>query len=115
MKMKFIRKLRLLIGKKPFEAEMAEEMRLHLELHAERNVATGMTNVEAHYAALRQFGGVEQIKEQCRDQRGWTWWEDLLRDVKFAARGLLRAPGFSFGVIATLTLGIGFSASVLSW
>jgi hypothetical protein len=65
-----VRKLRSLLWKQKLEAEMAEEMRLHLELQTERNIAAGMDADGACDAARRTFGGLEQIKEQCRDQRG---------------------------------------------
>ena len=55
--------------KKSREAEMAEEFRQHLDGLTERNIATGMSREEARNAALRQFGGVEQIKEAAREQR----------------------------------------------
>ena len=54
-------------------AEMAEEIRQHVDLLTERNIAAGMTPDEARRAALRQFGGVEQIKEVAREQRMWRW------------------------------------------
>ena len=51
---------------------MAEEMQAHVDLLTERNIAAGMSPEEARNAALRQFGGVEQIKEVAREQRVWT-------------------------------------------
>ncbi|MEO7412175.1 MAG: permease prefix domain 1-containing protein, partial [Opitutaceae bacterium] len=67
--MNLLRKLRALFCKKKLETNMAEEMRLHLARRAEANVAEGMSPEEARYAARRLFGGVEQLKEQCRDER----------------------------------------------
>ena len=55
------------------DAEMAEEMQSHLDLLIERNIAAGMLPHEARNAALRQFGGVEQVKEIAREQRVWRW------------------------------------------
>ena len=96
-------------------AEMAEEMQSHVDLLIERNIANGMSPEAARQAALREFGGVEQIKEVAREQRVWRWADEFLQDIRFGARMLLRTPGFSFLAILCLTLGIGTNAAVLSW
>src|SRR3989440_6186107 len=96
-------------------AEMAEEMQQHLDFLTERNIAAGMLPHEARNAALRQFGGVEQIKEIAREQRVWRWVDEFLQDIRFGARMLWRTPGFSILAILCLTLGIGTNAAVLSW
>ena len=97
------------------DAEMAEEIQAHVDLLTERNIAAGMLPHESRNAALRQFGGVEQVKEIAREQRVWRWADEFVQDVRFGARMLLRAPGFSFLAILCLTLGIGTNAAVLSW
>src|ERR1700756_3310738 len=97
------------------DAEMAEEMRQHVDLLTERNIAAGMSPDEARNAALRQFGGVEQVKEIAREQRVWRWADEFLQDIRFGARMLWRTPGFSILAILCLTLGIGTNAAVLSW
>src|SRR5213082_2040419 len=94
---------------------MAEEIQAHVDLLTERNIAAGMLPHEACNAALRQFGGVEQIKEVAREQRVWRWAEEFLQDVRFGARMLLRSPTFSLLAILCLTLGIGTNAAVFSW
>jgi hypothetical protein len=72
-----------LFGKKNREAEMAEEIRQHLDGLIERNIAAGMSTDEARNAALRQFGSVEQIKETAREQRVWMWADQLCQDIRF--------------------------------
>src|SRR5438445_6196807 len=96
-------------------AEMAEEMQTHVDLLIERNIAAGMLPHEARNAALKQFGGVEQIKEAAREQRVWRWADEFVQDVRFGARMLFRNPGFSLLAILCLTLGIGTNAAVFSW
>src|SRR5436305_3645712 len=97
------------------DAEMAEEIQAHVDLLTERNIAAGMLPHEARSAALRQFGGIEQIKETAREQRIWRWADEFVQDVRFGARMLWRSPGFSVLAILCLTLGIGTNAAVLSW
>jgi len=94
---------------------MKEEIRQHIESLIERNIAAGMSPEEARHAALRQFGGVEQIKEIAREQRVWRPADALVYDLKFGARMLLRTPGFSLLALLCLMLGIGTNAAVLSW
>ena len=87
--MSFIsRFLHTLYRKSNLNAEMAEEMQAHLELQAAENERRGMSPEEARYAALRAFGGVEQVKERARDQRGIRWLEELFSDIRFAAPGI---------------------------
>src|SRR5215216_4293815 len=112
--MKLLRQLRALFRKKKLDAEMAEEMRAHLEMQAEQNRSEGMSPEEARYAARRQFGGVEQIKEATRDQRGVPWLEHLLRDLRLAVRSLRRTPGFTITAITTLALGLALVAMTMA-
>ncbi len=109
-----IRKLKSIFQRRRIEADMAEEMRLHLELQTEVNLKAGMPPDEARYAAQRQFGNVASIQEQARDQRGWVWLESVGRDIRFAVRSLWKTPGFSLVVILTLALGIGTNTAVFS-
>jgi macrolide transport system ATP-binding/permease protein len=104
-----------LFRKSRSDAEMAEEMQVHVDLLTERNIAAGMSATDARNAALRQFGGIEQVKEVAREQRVWRWADEFLQDIRFGARMLWRTPAFSILAILCLTLGIGTNAAVLSW
>src|SRR6202171_3711250 len=111
----WVHRLLGLFRKKNREAEMAEEIQQHVDLLTERNIAAGMSPEAARHAALREFGGVEQIKESAREQRISVWLDPLWQDLRFGARMLFRNPGFSFLAILCLTLGIGTNAAVFSW
>jgi predicted permease len=103
-----------LFRKKGREAEMAEEFRQHLDGLIERNIAAGMLYEEARSAALRQFGGVEQIKETAREQRVWIRADQLWQDVAFTFRLLRKSPGFTLAAILTLGAGIGINIAIYS-
>jgi predicted permease len=104
-----------LFRKSSREAEMAEELHQHIDGLIERNIAAGMSPKEARNAALREFGGVEQIKEVAREQRVWRVADEFVQDLRFGARMLFRNRGFAALAILCLTLGIGTNAAVLSW
>ena len=92
---KFPLRFRSLFRKGRVELELSDEIRFHLGKLTEEHVAKGMTLEEARYAALRELGGVEQVKERCRDARGVSFIEATLKDVRYggAAVGVLIACG----------------------
>src|SRR5580692_4134446 len=89
------------------DAETDEELRAHLEMAAEENRRRGMSEEEARLKALRDFGGVTQVREAVRLREGLPFVENLQRDVGYALRQMRRSPGFSAVVIITLAVGIG--------
>jgi len=94
------------------EAEMADEIRLHIDGLTKSNVAAGMEPEEARYAALRQFGGIAQIEECCREAHGFAWVGRLSKDFSFTVRSLGRARGHTLAVLITLVLGISVTTLV---
>ena len=106
--------LRSLFRKNDVERELGDELRFHLERQIELNMRAGMPEREARSAALRTFGGVEQVKEECRDARGTELIETLFRDLRQAWRMLRKSPALTAVVVLSLGLGIGGNTAIFT-
>jgi MacB-like periplasmic core domain len=96
------------------ESGLAAEMQFHLQNEIDKNIMAGMTPEEARYAALRSFGGVDQVKEQCREVRRMKFIETVCQDIRFAVRTLSKNLGSTAVVVLSLALGIGANSTMFS-
>lgn len=108
-------RVRSLLRRDQVEQDLEDEIRDHFERRIEADVALGLTREEARYRALHAFGGVDQIREECRDMRRVNVMEHLVQDLRFALRQLLKHRGFASTAIIVLTLGIAGSVAIFGF
>ncbi|MBV9767678.1 MAG: ABC transporter permease [Acidobacteriaceae bacterium] len=107
-------RLRSLFFRSNLEDELKDELSDYVQHETERQVASGASPEEARRMALVSLGGVQRVKEECRDARGVRWVETSVNDVRFAFRTLAKTPGLTIIIVGALAFCIGLNAAMFS-
>jgi predicted permease len=106
--------LRNLFSSRRVDVDLDQEVHAHLELLTAENIRAGMPTHEAQRAARIELGGIEQVKEQVREERLGNWLQSVLSDCRYGFRQLSRNPGATAVMVFTLALGIGAATAIFS-
>jgi putative ABC transport system permease protein len=106
--------LRNLFLSRGVEAELDQEVHSHLDLLIAENIRAGMTPREAARAARVELGGIEQVKEDVREQQMGNWLRSVFSDCRYGLRQLRKNPGATAVMVFTLALAIGATTAIFS-
>ena len=96
------------------ERDLDKELRFHLDASIADHMRAGHSREEAMRLASIDLGGMSQVKESVRDERGTRLLEEFINDARFALRGIVRAPALNAALIGILALGIGGNTAIWS-
>jgi len=103
------------VARRRHDERLREEIEEHIALQTEEYLRSGLSPVDARRQAMLKFGGVEGMKQDYRAERGLVFIENLLGDLRSAARSIARMPALAAVIIVSLAIGIGVNTTIFSW
>jgi predicted permease len=107
-------RLRSLVRGSDVDAALQREIRQHVEAQIAENVAAGMSPAEARTAAMRAFGPIARIEEECRDTRRVAFVQNLAQDLRYTLRSLARQPLLVAAATISIAVAVGANSTIFS-
>lgn len=113
-----LQRIRSLLGvlksRQDFEQGMSEELQFHIDQYTEDLIQSGVSPAEAERRARIEFGGLNSVEAECREARGLNPFDELVRELRFAARLLRKSPAFTATALATLAVCLGANLTIFA-